>query len=69
MEDFVDIKEADVGCTRGTKVIDRVFLNNYRSVTESGTVVPLETEEDDPAKSDHRVAHVKIDLPRVEAFK
>ena len=71
LEMFIDIREAEVGCTRGQRSIDRLFLNNWRAVTETGTLDPLETEEEGQAKkmSDHTVAYVWIDLPRQESFK
>ena len=41
LNNFTDIKEIDVGATRGSKSIDRVFSNLSRSVTVSGTLAPL----------------------------
>ena len=64
--DFPDIKEVPVGNIRKDKSIDRIFLNMDRSVTEAGTLSPLETEEGQ--ESDHRVAFCKIALRRKERF-
>ena len=69
LDDFVDLKEVEVGETRGSRSIDRIFVNNCRAVLECETVDPLETEDENPARSDHRVAFVRMDLQRVEAFK
>ena len=66
LADFPDIKEVPVGNTRKEKSIDRIFLNIDRSVIESGTLSPLETEEGQ--ESDHRVAYCKIALARKEKF-
>ena len=64
--DFPDIREADVGPTRKDKQIDRIFTSMGRSITESGTLAPLETEEGQP--SNHRVAYCRVGLERVESF-
>ena len=71
LADFVDVKEVDVGPTRGSRSIDRIFTNMSRSVEESGSLEPLETEEIEGIvrKSDHRVAYVKISLERRQTFK
>ena len=61
-----------VGPTRGRRHIDRIFVNVSRSITEYGTLAPLETEQDELSQStasDHQVAHVALSLPRKEAFK
>ena len=74
LEEFVDIKEAPVGATRNRRAIDKIFTNMSRSITECGTLAPLETEaaEDDPLlttkKSDHRIAYSRIGLQRKQAF-
>ena len=47
LENFVDIKEVDVGNTRGRRSIDRIFTNFSRSITGYGTLEPLETEEEE----------------------
>ena len=72
MDNFADIKEVGVGPRRGRRSIDQVFTNMYRSVTESGTKTPLETEDDDKGKtkkSDHRVVFCKISLQRRTKFR
>ena len=40
LEDFADIKEVDIGPTRGSRSIDRIFLNMSRAVSDSGTLEP-----------------------------
>ena len=65
--DFPDLTEADAGPTRNNRSIDRLFTNMGRSVTESGTLAPLETD-DGQARSDHRVVFCKIQLARKESF-
>ena len=54
--DFVDLKEVDIGHTRKDRSLDKIFLNMSRAVVESGTLEPLESEEDE-LKSDHRIAY------------
>ena len=71
LANFADIKEIKVGCTRGNREIDRVFTNISRSVTESGTVDPLETEEAESGvrRSDHRIVYCKCEVARRETYK
>ena len=57
LDEHPDLSEVDHGPTRQGRSIDRSFLNFPRAVTESGTSVPLETEEG--MKSDHRVAFIR----------
>ena len=52
LDDFADVSEVEVGATRGGRSIDRLFFNVRRSVTEAGTLDPLETE-DEKRRSDH----------------
>ena len=68
LDNFADISEIKVGNTRGNKAIDRVFSNLSRSVEESGTLAPLETEEEG-RQSDHRVAYAKIVLRKNRRFE
>ena len=65
--DFPDIKETEVGATRNGKQIDRFFTNMTRSITNSGTLNPLETE-DGSKKSDHRVAYFRAALGKLKTF-
>lgn len=53
--------------TRGSKSIDRIFVNFSRSVTNSGTLAPLESAEE--VESDHRIAFCKFKLQRKESFR
>ena len=55
LEEHPDLSEIIHGPTRGTKSIDRSFCNFGRSIKESGTLPPLETE--DGRTSDHRIAY------------
>ena len=58
VSNFADVKEIEVGPTRGSRAIDRIFMNMSRSVTEAGTLAPLETEEEEGGRqSDHRIAY------------
>ena len=50
LADFPDIREAAVGPTRGRRSIDWLFMDMSRSITESGTLAPLETEEEGEEK-------------------
>ena len=65
LADFTDVVESDVGPTRSGRCIDRVFTNFGGSVDKCGTVPPLETDDQTAKKSDHAVAYVRADLPRV----
>ena len=68
LADFVDLKEVEVGNTRGGRSIDRIFTNMSRSITDCGTLAPLETEGDEAVASDHRIAYCGIKLHRREKF-
>ena len=67
LQDLCDIREVAVGNTRGDKSIDRIFCNLSRSVSVSGCLAPLETE--DGRKSDHGVAYCKFKLSKKKSFK
>ena len=65
--DFPDMREVDVGNTRGDRSIDRIFTNVSRSVESAGTLEPLETD-DGSRQSDHRVAYCRAGLARLRTF-
>ena len=68
LQDFPDLREADVETTRKNCCLDRVFSNFERAVKESGTVLPLKTEPGTQgSKSGHRVAFVRAKLPNSSA--
>ena len=68
--EFPDLREVDVGPTRGSRSIDRIFANFGRSITDSGTVPPLEPEPGHQGtRSDHRVAFFKAELPKTRSFE
>ena len=64
--DFQDIKEVDVGPTRNSRQIDRIFTNMSRSIEASGTLDPLKSE--DGAVSDHRTAYCTMLMKRMQSF-
>ena len=68
LADFVDLKEEEVGPTRGRRSIDRFFVNFKRSVVESGTLAPLEAEQTG-ATSDHRITYLRAAIKKKETFK
>ena len=68
LANFADIKEVPVGCTRGSRAIDRIFLNMKRSVKEYGTLDPLENC-DSTKKSDHLVCYCRVELQRKEVYR
>ena len=69
LEDFADISEVPVGHTRGTSCIDRVFTNFGDKVKARGTLDPLDVDPGERGEpSDHRVAYVRADIKRLEAF-
>lgn len=69
----MEIMEVQVGPTRGGRSIDRFFVNFGRSVVESGTLAPLETEPDETtgetSKSDHKTAYCRAEIQKVESFR
>ena len=69
LSNFLDVSEVPVGPTRGTRRIDRIFVNVGQSITESGTLEPLETEGEESTVSDHRIAFCRLELNRREAFR
>ena len=69
LADFHDLTEAPVGPTRSGRSIDRIFTNFEDHIHDAGTVPPLETDDAQAKKSDHRVAFVRAALPRVVEVK
>ena len=69
LADFIDVREIEVGPTRGDRLIDRIFSNSGRAVVESGSLPPLETDDPQARKSDHRIAYITAALPTRVAFK
>ena len=70
LHDFPDIHEANVGPTRKDKCIDRLFTNFDQAQRDAGTVPPLGVEPGSQGlDSDHRVAYVCANLPKVRAFE
>ena len=70
--DFADVAEVQVGSTRGSRSIDRIFVNFSRALSNYGTLAPLETEEardGQVGRSDHRVAFCAVLLDRKRTFK
>ena len=67
LADFPDLREAPVGPTRHDKHIDKIYTNFSRTITESGTIEPLETD-DSSRQIDHRVAFCTAELTRLNAF-
>ena len=70
MDNYTDMGEVQVGNTRGSRSIDRIFVNITRAVTESGMLEPLETEGEgeDRRRSDHRVAYCRMEVTRRETY-
>ena len=64
--DFQDIKEVDVGPTRNSRQLDKIFTNMSRSIEAAGTLDPLESE--DGASSDHRTAYCTMMMKRIQTF-
>ena len=58
--DHVELREIAYGPTRGSKEIDRTLVNFSRSISESGTLPPLETE--DGRASDHKIAWARAEF-------
>ena len=57
-----DLTETAHGPTRGDRCIDRSFTNFGRSITASGTLEPLQTE--DGLESDHKIAFSEAEFER-----
>ena len=60
LDEHPDLFEVDHGPTRRGRAIDRSFVNFGRSIIESGTLSPLETEQG--VQSDHKVAWAKAEF-------
>ena len=58
LEEHPDMGEVDHGPTREDRCIDRTFVNFSRSIVESGTTDPLETD-DGSRKSNHKIAYLE----------
>ena len=71
LADYEEISEVMTPPTRGTRRIDRIFMNWHGEATESGCVPPLETEELDGAVSlsDHMIQYVFTRVNIREAVK
>ena len=70
LANFPDLSEAPVGAMRGGRSIDRIFTNFGEQISRSYTVPPLEADDPENGRpSDHRVAVVTANLPRVDAFR
>ena len=68
--DFNDLKEIDVGPSRGDRKIDRTFVNFAEQITASGVLPPLEPDTPDlGAPSDHKVTYISGAIPRVRPYK
>ena len=69
LKDFPDLKGSDVG-PRGSRSINRILSNLYPHADNCGTVPPLDPDLSmDGAPSDHRVAFLTCNIPRVKKFK
>ena len=69
LADFVDLHEAGCGPTRDGRSIDRLFTNFEESITEAGTLPPLETDDPCSKRSDHLIGFAKAALPRTVPVK
>ena len=70
MVNFVDLKEAEVGPTRGTRSIDGTFTNFGDQIRSAATIPPLGADNPEEGRpSDHRIAVVTATLPRVDAYR
>ena len=68
LADYDDLEEIITPATRGTRRIDRVFMNWTEDVEDSGCLPPLETNNPDGnnTKSDHLIQYVVSRIPTVE---
>ena len=64
-QEHPSLTEINHGPTRGDRSIDRTLFNFGRSIVESGTLPPLETE--DGHLSDHRVAWARAELKKIQS--
>lgn len=71
LAEFPDIEEVPGPPTRGSRKIDKVFLNWLEDVHDSGCLPPLDTELEGERKtfSDHRVQYVCSRLIKKESVK
>ena len=65
IKDFVDMTETTCGPTRGSRSIDRTFINYPYHV--AGTVLPLETNNS-TKKSNHKVAFTSSSIQRASPY-
>ena len=69
-QDHPELSEIQHGPTRGTRCIDRSFVNFGRAITLSGTLPPLETETGQA--SDHKIAwaeaHFSTSKPKTISY-
>ena len=68
LEDYADLVESDVGPSRGSRRIDRLFSNFSGNVEAAGTLPPLETD-DRSRRSDHKITFIEAVLPKKKSFK
>ena len=72
LDDYIDIKEVNVGNTRGSRAIDRIFLNFHDALVDKGTLPPLQTEiiPGEPIReSDHLTVFAKTRLEKLRTFE
>ena len=68
--DYPDLREVDVGPTRGDRCINWIFTNFGRSIGELGTVPPLEPEPGHQGcRSDHQVSFFKAEVKKTRSFE
>ena len=68
--DYIDIKEINMGATRGSLSIDRTFANFGTAIVEADTLPPLQPDSPgEGAPSDHRVTFLTSELPKIKTFK
>jgi len=63
LSEHIDVKEVIAGPTRGTRAIDKIFVNF--PVTDRGVIAPLQAnEEGQGSDSDHRVVYASTTIER-----
>ena len=71
LSDYHDIREADIGPTRGSRSIDKIFTNFGDHVIEAGSYPPLEMDAatEERIRRSHKIAHISAEHPRFGSFK
>ena len=69
LQDYVEMTEVPSPPTRGDRKIDKIFINWYEDVIDSGCLPPLETEGENVTFSDHKIQYLCSRVQKKDAIK